>query len=356
MSTDSPGRGQHAEGTPPPDWTTLPDEELLKLRIRDLGLRIEGSEIEPRLQALRRELEQKGIRRFRPAAYLGDEWFTPEGVPAICVPFYLAHPRLKALEKKFMLEVEGGTEEWCMQLLRHETGHCLDHAYHLSRRKDWIEMFGSPAEDYEPEIYRPRPYSRSYVVHLENYYAQAHPHEDFAETFAVWLDPASDWEKRYARWPAALEKLRFVDARVRSIADAKPLVRGGRRTWAASRLTVTLERHYQRKMKAYREDHPDFFDSDLRAIFDGPPDLPRRDASAALFLRRNRNALVNTVSRWAGERKYVIDDLVRKLAARCQEIDLRLGKPEAQTNLEVAAYLASLVLRYQLTGRYKRTV
>jgi hypothetical protein len=344
------------EQTRPVDWTALPDEDLLKLRICDLGLRIEGTELEPRVQTLRREIEAKGLRRFRPAAYLGDEWFTPEQVPAICIPFYLAHPRLKALEKKFMLEVEGGTEEWCMQLLRHEAGHCFDHAYLVSRRRAWKHLFGSPAEDYDPDTYRPRPYSRSYVVHLENYYAQAHPHEDFAETFAVWLDPASDWERRYARWPAALEKLRYVDALARDLADAKPEVRGGRRTWAVSRLTVTLERHYQRKMKASREEYPDFFDSDLRAIFDGPPDLPRREASAALFLRRHRNALVNTVSRWAGERKYMIDELVKKLAARCQSIDLRLGKPEAQTTLEVAAFLASLVIRYQLTGRYKRSV
>lgn len=351
MSTDD-----RPESAPVSDWAALGDDDLLKLRICDLGLRIEGTELEPRVEALYRELEQKGLRRFRPPAYLGDEWFTPEGVPAICIPFYLAHPRLKALEKKSMLEVEGGTEEWCMKLLRHEAGHSFDHAYLVSRQRAWKELFGSPAEEYDPDGYRPRPYSRSYVVHLENWYAQAHPHEDFAETFAVCLNPASDWESRYARWPAALEKLRYVDALVKKMGDRPPAVRGGRRTWAASRLTVTLERFYQRKMKAYRDEYPDFFDPDLRAIFNGTQDLPRRETSAARFLRRNRTTLGNTVSRWAGERKYIIDELVKKLATRCESNDLRLGKPEAQTNLEVAAYLATLVTRYLFTGRFKRSV
>ncbi|MFQ5878296.1 MAG: putative zinc-binding metallopeptidase [Acidobacteriota bacterium] len=338
------------------DWAELSEEELLKLRVRDLDLRIEGSELEERVRGLYRELEQKGLRRFRPKVYLGDEWFSPDGVPAIAIPFYLAHPRLKALEKKFMLEVEGGTEEWCLKLLRHEAGHCFDHAYRVSRTRRWKELFGRPSDEYDPDTYRPRPYSRSYVLHLDNWYSQSHPDEDFAETFAVWLNPGSDWPRRYARWTGALQKLEYVERLARRYADREPPVAGGALHCSASRMSTTLDRFYRRRIRDNREHYPDFFDGDLRKIFDAGPEPEKSDLAAGRFLKRNRKGIVDTVSRWTGEKKYTIDSLVKKLAARCDENGLRLGKTEAQTNLEVAAYLATLVTHYLFTGQFKRTV
>src|SRR5690242_16181515 len=118
-------RGELVRGEEPGfPWADLSDEDLLKLRICDLGVRIESSELEPRVAALQDELAARGIA-FRPDVYLGDEWFSPDGAAAIAVPFYLAHPRLKTLELRRMMEVEGGTADWCMKLLRHECGHAL---------------------------------------------------------------------------------------------------------------------------------------------------------------------------------------------------------------------------------------
>ena len=180
-----------------PSWVALKDEELLNVRICDLGVRIEGSELEKRVREFQEELAARGVT-FRPECYLGDEWFSPEGVPAIAIPFYLAHPRLKSLEMHQMLEVEGGTAESCQMLLRHECGHAIDHAYRFSSRKDWRGIFGSPDAEYTPETYKPHPYSRGFVRHLPNWYAQSHPDEDFAETFAVWLGATpDDWRQRY---------------------------------------------------------------------------------------------------------------------------------------------------------------
>src|SRR5262245_5591908 len=189
-------------------WSALPDEELLKLRISDLGVRIEGSDLEPSIAQLYEELESRGLP-LKPACYLSDEWYSPEGSPMIAIPFYLAHPRLKALELHQMLEVEGGTPEWCQQLLRHECGHAYDHAYHFSEREQWVEVFGNPEAEYLPETYRPRPYSKSFVQNLPNWYAQSHPDEDFAETFAVWLTlPKEKWRAEYRGWKA-LVKLEY---------------------------------------------------------------------------------------------------------------------------------------------------
>ena len=168
-----------------PAWTRLDDEALLDLRFCDLRLSLTRSGLDVAVRRLYEELRQKGIR-FRPHFWLSTEWFSPDGTPGIAIPFYLGHPRLKRLERQQMFEVEGGTAEWCMRILRHEAGHAIDTAYRLHRRRRWRELFGRYSLPY-PAFYQPRPYSRRYVLHLDLWYAQSHPSEDFAETFAVWL-------------------------------------------------------------------------------------------------------------------------------------------------------------------------
>jgi hypothetical protein len=339
-----------AAGAPP--WVTLKDEELLVLRICDLGVRIDGSDLEPRVAQLYEELAQRGLSA-RPRCYLGDEWFSPEGVPAIAIPFYLAHPRLKSLEHHQMLEVEGGTAEWCQKLLRHECGHAIDHAYRFSSRTKWREIFGSPHEDYAPETYRPRPYSRSFVRNLDNWYAQAHPDEDFAETFAVWLgSPKDEWRARYRGWKA-LEKLEYVDELMEVARTTLPVVKGGRRISDAEKLRTTLGRYYAAKRKRYAEDYPDFYDADLRQIFqNGTPG----SETAGRFMRRNRQAIVSSIVHWTGQRKYTVNMLVRKLTLRCSELGLSAPADTARLSLELSAYLAALVTNHLHTGRFKRSV
>ena len=126
------------------------------------------------------------------------------------------------LEKKMMFDVEGGTWRECMAILRHEAGHALQHGYQLQRRRRWQQLFG-PSSKHYPRYYRPNPASRRYVQHLRLWYAQSHPDEDFAETFAVWLRPRSNWRTRYAGWPA-LKKLEYVDELMGEIAGKRPLI------------------------------------------------------------------------------------------------------------------------------------
>lgn len=338
---------------PEPGWQSLKDEDLLKLRICDLGVKIEGSELEPRIEQLQNELTTRGVS-LRPDCYLGDEWFSPEGVPSIAIPFYLAHPRLKQLEVHQMMEAEGGTPEWCLMLLRHECGHALDHAYKFSAEKEWQEIFGSPDTEYTPETYRPRPYSRSFVQHLPNWYAQAHPDEDFAETFAVWLSMTPEgWRAHYQGWKA-LEKLEFVDRLIQGVANRPPAVKRGRRISEARKLRKTLDRYYAQRRKLYAEDFPDFYDADLRAIFRNED--PGGAESAAKVMRRHRAALVESIVQWTGQRKYTVSMLVRKLIRRCQELKLSAPKDPTRANFELAAYLAALVTNHMYTGRFKRSV
>lgn len=337
---------------PEPSWETLKDEELLWLRICDLGVRLEQSELEPRVGQFYAELAARGVS-LRPDCYLGDEWFSPEGVPAIAIPFYLAHPRLKTLELHQMLEVEGGTAEWCQMLLRHECGHALDHAYRFSSREDWQTVFGSPETEYTPETYRPRPYSKSFVRHLPNWYAQAHPDEDFAETFAVWLaTPPDEWRQRYRGWKA-LEKLEYVDTLMRETAAGAPAVTRGRRISEARKLRKTLARYYAGRRKLYAEDFPDFYDADLRAMFgNGEPG----SEPAARVMRKHRGALIASIVQATGQRKYTVSMLVRKLMLRCQQLKLTAPQDPVRLHFDLAGYLSALVTNHLYTGRFKRSV
>jgi hypothetical protein len=332
-------------------WADLPDNELLKLRICDLHVRIEGSELEERVQQLHSELEARGLPA-RPTCYLGDEWFSPEGLPVIAIPFYLAHPRLKQLELHQMLEVEGGTHEWCMQILRHECGHAYDHAYQFSSGEGWVELFGDRDVEYQPETYRPRPYSKSFVRHLPNWYAQAHPDEDFAETFAVWLaSPVEQWCSQYRGWKA-LKKLEYVDALMGYARSHPPVAVKARRLWEASRSRRTLEKYYTAKRKLYAEDFPDIYDADLRAIFEKGE---AGGENAAQLMRRLRNVLIAAVARWTGQRKYIGSELVARLISRCRELALPAPRDHTRLLIELASYLAALVTNHLHTGRFKRS-
>ncbi len=334
------------------DWESLNDEELLKMRFCDLGVRIEGSEVEPRVQRLMASLDARRLS-LRPIVYFADEWLSPDGVPAIGIPFYLAHPRLKQLEMRQMLEVEGGTPEWCDKLLFHECGHAIDHAYGFSSRRAWRTAFGDPALDYHPETYRPRPHSRAFVRHLPNWYAQAHPDEDFAETFAVWLAQSpEEWRKHYAGW-RAIEKLEYVDKLMHHAARTPPRVTRGRLIAETLKSKRTLLSHYKAKRKLWEADYPDFYDADLRRIFG---ELTPGDESAARFMRRYRRPIVASTVTWTGESKYTVNGLAVKLIVRAEALNLGTPTDESALLLNIGSYLATLVTNYLHTGKFKRKV
>jgi hypothetical protein len=331
------------------DWSDLSDDELLDRRLCELGLRIPGSWLEGRLAQLDAELAARGLA-FRPHAWISSEWFSPDGVPGIAIPFYLAHPRLMRLEKAQMLEVEGGTPEWCMQILRHEAGHAIDNAYQLRRRRTRIRLFGRPSQSY-PDFYLPRPYSKSFVLHLDSWYAQSHPDEDFAETFAVWLTPDSQWRSRYADWPA-LRKLEYMDRLMAEIAQTPPPVATRRRVDPIERLRTTLRRHYARKRAHYGLEHPHFYDRDLRRLFSSASEY-RTHRKASRFIHSIRRDVRRLVAEWTGAYQYTIDRVIEDIIRRCDQLELRLIYPEDRTKLDFMMLVTVQTMNYLHSGRHR---
>ena len=330
------------------DWADLDDEALLDLRLAELPLTIEGP-LADRVAQLGRELQERGLH-LPLHFYLSDEWFTPDGTSAIAIPFYLAHPRLSKLEEAQMLEVEGGEHEWCMRILRHEAGHAIDNAFRLRLRRQRRQIFGLPSEPY-PEFYTPKPYSKSFVLHLDAWYAQSHPDEDFAETFAVWLTPTSEWRQRYAGWPA-LKKLECMDELMTSIRQRPPRVTSQDEIDALYRLRRTLRQHYRNKRRYYGIDYPHFYDRDLRRLFSEAPEFAE-NMTAAQFLERTRRQTRRLVAGWTGIYQYTIDKVLVDMITRCRELKLRLAVPEDRARQEFAVLLTVQAMNYLHSGGHR---
>ncbi|MEM9073478.1 MAG: putative zinc-binding metallopeptidase [Myxococcota bacterium] len=313
-------------------------EELLDTRMCDLPLSLDGSWVQPLVERALGELRDRDLR-VRPHFWLADEWFSPENVPGVALPFYLAHRRLMRLERDMMLEVEGGTRSECLQLIRHELGHAMQHAYQLHRRRRWQQLFGKASEPY-PEFYKPRASSRRFVVHLDGWYAQAHPVEDFAETFAVWLGTSpGKWRSAYRNWPA-LEKLEYVDELMAEVAGCAPKVRSKARPYRLRSLKHTLREHYDRRREHYAVGYSDQFDRDLLRVFA----RGGKGESAVRFLRRHRRELREQVSKHTGEHAFTVDQVYKQMIGRCRELELRCGNSTSTTKLDMALILATHTL------------
>jgi hypothetical protein len=330
-------------------WAALPDEQLLGLRLKDLEVTVGGTWLEDCLGSLHEELEERGIRA-RPHAWISSEWFSPENTPGIAIPFYLTHRRLMRLERKMIIDVEGGTVSECMRILRHESGHVLQHSYQLQSRRRWQELFGRSSQRY-PRYYRPNPASRHFVQHLRLWYAQSHPDEDFAETFAVWLRPRSNWRSRYAGWPA-LKKLEYVDELMTEIAGQRPLLTGREQVDPLNSLTETLGEHYKKKQALYAFDTPTTYDRDLLRLFSADPSHHRSE-SASVFIRRKRTKIRQLVAKWTGEYQLTLDAVLDDIVARCRELDLRAVGPERELIIEFTVLLTAKTM-HALFGPSRR--
>jgi len=222
---------------------------LLSLKLSELPFVLSKTWLHQATKQVLCELAAKGLK-IKPTFWLSTEWFCPNGYLGVAIPFYLAHPRLIELEREMVGLVEGEGEDWTLKLLRHELGHVIDNAFHLRREKERREVFGPSSLSY-PLYYDHRPYSKSFVRHLEGGYAQGHPAEDFAETFAVWLDPKSNWESSYRDWPALL-KLNYVEKRMSELVGLQPKITRCDPIEPISDLSITLKEHYRRKLKYLR--------------------------------------------------------------------------------------------------------
>ena len=323
-------------------------QEILTKPIKELGLKLEGSPLERYVHKLYRELERKGLKRFRPACYLTDEWGCPSGEPVIGIPFYLADPKLARLEKE-MNDLEDERE--IMMYLRHEAGHAFNYAYELFKTPEWRDLFGPFRRAYRDD-YRPVPFSRRFVRHIAGWYAQKHPDEDFAETFAVWLTPGSQWRRKYRHWAGALAKLRYIDRVARKVRDAPPAREIGATDITVDEMEKTVGEFYDERLAQQSPvDLP--LDTDLVDIFKVSSRRRKGIRPAADLLRENRKAIIDKVAYWTGVSRPLVKDLVEAMAARVAALNLKADvKCESDHLTEVTVYATALAMNYLARGKF----
>ncbi len=319
---------------------------LLSQRISDLSLAIKGSRLEPLIGQVYKELENAGVS-FRPGTYLSDEWGCPSGVPVIGIPFYLVDPVLCALEDE-MTGIEAETDAETVMFLRHEVGHAFNYAYQLYKKRSWRATFGRFSQPYAEE-YEPAPFNMSFVRHAPAWYAQKHPDDDFAETFAVWLDPGSAWRTKYAG-TAALTKLMYVDKAAAAYGRSPPVSHVGELDMPVEEMTMTLDSWYERCREAYgkRPALPTSLDIDLHRLF---PDETGQAAANLLVARRY--ALIRDVNNWTGVDRHLVAGLIDEITRRVRALNLRItGLRDATELARVSVFVSTLALNHVRYGKF----
>ena len=331
------------------DWESE-RQTLMARKISELGLSIAGTRVERMVEKLNLELEARGLA-FRPPVYLSDQWGCPDGIPLIGVPFYLADPRLERIEDDFAEGIESDYES--MRYMRHEAGHAFNYAYRLYDRPDWGQAFGPYSRPYR-ERYRADPFSHDYVRHIHGWYAQKHPDEDFAETFAVWLTPDLDWGTAYEGWPA-LAKLEYIDRVMREIGGDVPVTPVPTDDdLPVTAMRYTLEDHYRDLSATMPFGDSSIFDGDLRNIFASVTDSPEGQ-NAADFLTEHRREIAGRISYWTGESPSSVKQLLDLLRRKSAQLELRVRGLEASTLVEFTAFVTAVMMNYRNAPKRRTT-
>ncbi|HTZ57962.1 MAG TPA: putative zinc-binding metallopeptidase [Acidobacteriaceae bacterium] len=324
-------------------------QEILAKPIRELGLKLEGSAVERFVQRLYRELQAKGLHKFRPHCYLTDEWGCPSGEPVVGIPFYLASAELSQLEHE-MNDLEDDRE--IMMYMRHEAGHAFNYAYQLYKSAEWGDLFGPFRRAYR-DHYRPVPFSREFVRHMAGWYAQKHPDEDFAETFAVWLTPRAQWRKRYQGW-GALAKLEYVDRMARKVGDTEPSRRRGHTDVTVDEMESTVGEFYRLSLPEEEISIQDLgLDTDLADIFNISGKRRKGVRPAQEMLQQHRKHIVDKVAYWSGVQRPIVKRLVEAICKRVEDLGLRVDiRREADYLTEFTVYTTALSMNYLVRGKF----
>src|SRR5260370_33848068 len=123
----------------PTPMPSFKESSLRAVPIRDLGLSITGTALEPIIASFEKEREAAGVKRLQPRFYLSTEWGVPYETIAIGIPFYLARPELTQIQEEQTCHVEGAGAKDILRYLRHEMGHVVNYAYRLHEHKERVE-------------------------------------------------------------------------------------------------------------------------------------------------------------------------------------------------------------------------
>jgi hypothetical protein len=193
-----------------------------------------------------------------------------------------------------------------------------------------------------------------FVRHLPGWYAQKHPDEDWAETFAVWMTPGANWKEEYRSWPEALAKLESCQQIVASIADHDPVVTVMECDEDANELEESLE-HFYRKFATDAPEPMPAVDGPLRVIFDETTEHSANGdlRSAADLIRQIDRGLAADVYRWTGHFPERTLRLTQHLAARAESLQqVYRGSEQQGVVMALTTLVTALAMNFVYRGSY----
>ncbi len=321
-------------------------QKFLTMKICDLKLDANES-MAPLFERLKKELREHRILLW-PDFYFGNEWGCVNKKISISIPFYLANPELRTLEG------DVPTNEEIMKTLRHETGHAINYAYKLWQQEDWKETFGDFNKKYrDGYLSRVNPWSKSYVRHLhylgDPHYAQKHPDEDWAETFAIWLDPRSHWDVKYRNWPNALGKLSIVDCLMEEIAGQDPLSKKKKHDGGYSLIEETVSEWWGLDGESLDQELQEYL-NDMNELFIKPTNGHKRLLPAWKLIRKYARVLTEQVSLWISKsNKHTVRKSLRQWEAICRNESLGYHLEEEERKV---IELTTLLTYHVMDGVY----
>ncbi len=319
--------------------------KILETRICDLDLKFDNL-ILKLIRKVSSELRNKGVR-FRPEYYYGTGWGCVDGSISIEIPFWFGSPVLRKIEDELNF---GGVENEneILMGLRHEIGHAINYAYRLYRDREWQRIFGNFKKVYR-DYYIYNPWSKRHVRHLPEHYAQKHPDEDWAETFAVWLTPRSNWRRAYQKTPA-IKKLEYVDMIVREIGRKDPPNTRTDRDEPSERVRMTVAEYYKINLES-RADSDDLYGyvDDIKSLFryNGRRSNAHRDAWK--FIHKYSPVLEDKVCSWIyyADREKIKKHL-SQIEGVCRTYKLKIKPGDETEKLSELAVLLTYNIMYDL--------
>jgi hypothetical protein len=187
---------------------------------------------------------------------------------------------------------------------------------------------------------------------MAGWYAQKHPDEDFAESFAVWLTPRSQWRKRYEGW-GALAKLQYVDRMARKVGDVEPIRRRGRTDITVDDMESTVGEFYRLSLPEEVPVQEVALDTDLADIFNISARRHKGVRPAQEMLRQHRKLIVDKVAYWSGVQRPIVKRLVEAICKRVEDLGLRVDiRRESEYLTEFTVYTTALSMNYLLRGKF----
>lgn len=303
----------------------LSNEEILNLKISELELKLPAS-YKKVITNCHQKLNNKDIV-WRPYYWFSDEWFVPDGIAGIALPFTICHPKLIKLEKEFLGHYEGEAPSHFSKLYCHEMGHAIDNAFGLRLKKRRQKIFGLSKKNY-PSTYTPKPDNPNFVKHLEDFYAQAHPDEDWAETFAVWLTQKS-WRYNYRNKPALL-KLEYLDFVMRSDCQSYFFKITSRKYHDYKNDHRTIRKYLEEKKRTLGLNRKNYFSQLLKNEFQC-----EGKEKAFIFLNKNRTQIISSLKSKKARNPWVIDKCLNDLKEVCKKEDYRLKYNSVDTQQRI---------------------